>query len=451
MAGLPKIALARLKANAGTPKSARPPLGPDVFQGADHPDANLLAAFVEKSLAERERARVLNHLVRCADCREIAAFTLPAEAVEAEAASVGAGRGWSPWPVLRWGAMAAVLGTLTLIVVLHPGTWKGHPEISQQTHPPVPGANIPSTPAVESAPPLAQPPTESVKAKAEASVPTGKPVVVKKAPEEQKELARDEYAARAKAKSQVTLMAATRTPTTIRAENVPGMNIERQEGKGATALTAAASPAPPPPPAPAAEVTIASEDAAKTSAQAQAGPAAAFHSSNQRVAVTAASGGVIAGEGGPEPPRPAPKVTAQASSRMMAPASGDMVPPFRKNAKVANGPPSALWIVASSGKVQRSTDGGKSFAEVQVAHGIKFRAIAALDNEVWTGGAHGALYHSVDGGATWNRAAINIEGTTMTETITGIQLRDPQHLTVTTASGSQWVSEDGGQKWQKQP
>ena len=48
----------------------------------------------------------------------------------------------------------------------------------------------------------------------------------------------------------------------------------------------------------------------------------------------------------------------------------------------------------------------------------------------------GALFHSADGGATWNRAAINFEGNTVTETIVGIQLRDPQHLTVTTASGS---------------
>jgi photosystem II stability/assembly factor-like uncharacterized protein len=119
------------------------------------------------------------------------------------------------------------------------------------------------------------------------------------------------------------------------------------------------------------------------------------------------------------------------------------------NTEMKVGPPSALWSVNSDGRVQRSTDGGKTFEQIKVAHGIKFRAIAALGNEVWAGGAHGALFHSADGGATWNRTGINFEGNTITETITGIQLHDPQHLTVTTASGSQWFSEDGGQHWRQ--
>jgi photosystem II stability/assembly factor-like uncharacterized protein len=35
--------------------------------------------------------------------------------------------------------------------------------------------------------------------------------------------------------------------------------------------------------------------------------------------------------------------------------------------------------------------------------------------------------------------------------IAAIQLHDPRHLTVATASGSQWATPDGGQHWQKQP
>ena len=108
---------------------------------------------------------MLNHLAQCAECREIAAFALPAEAAGAEPARVTAGRRWSPWPVLRWGAMAAVLGTLAVVVVLHPGTWNRHLEISKETHPRSAGT-ITSAPSTLPAPPSAQPPLEPARAKA---------------------------------------------------------------------------------------------------------------------------------------------------------------------------------------------------------------------------------------------------------------------------------------------
>jgi photosystem II stability/assembly factor-like uncharacterized protein len=123
----------------------------------------------------------------------------------------------------------------------------------------------------------------------------------------------------------------------------------------------------------------------------------------------------------------------------------------RKDMEFGAGQPAALWSVSPQGKVQRSTDAGKTFEPVHVARGIKFRAIAALGNDVWTGGTGGALFHSADGGANWTRVSLNFGGSTVTEMITNIQLRDRQHLTITTASGAQWVSEDGGQNWQKKP
>ena len=56
MEQLPKIVQQRLQ---GPPK-------PGV-----HPDPDLLAAFAEKSLNDRERAHVLQHLADCADCRDV--------------------------------------------------------------------------------------------------------------------------------------------------------------------------------------------------------------------------------------------------------------------------------------------------------------------------------------------------------------------------------------------
>jgi len=450
MAGLPKIAFARLKANPDAPKSSGPTLGTEAFQGADHPDANLLAAFVEKTLTEKERTQVLNHLSQCADCREVAVFTLPAEVAVAEPVRVAARRRWSPWLVLRWGALTAVLGALTVVVVLHTGRWKGRPEISQETPSPVPAGNITSAPQPVSAPPLAQLPPEPAQAKAqrEAPVSAGELAAIEKASGPPRDLTLNDHAARAKAKRQVTLMAAAPPPATFRTENVPVVNREREEGKEGNALTAEALPAPPPSPASAAVTTAASEEGTKAGARSQAGPTAS-RATTQSVAV--AGGNTGAGPAEAVPAKVAPRVPARATRRLMPQAPVGEMQAFRKDIESGARPPAALWSVSSDGIVQRSTDAGKTWERIQFTHGIKFRAIAALGNEVWTGGTGGALFHSADGGAIWTRAGINFAGTTVTETIAGIQLLDPQHLTVTTASGSQWVSEDGGRHWQKQP
>jgi hypothetical protein len=452
MPGLPKIALARLKVN---PKSSGPPLGPEGFQGADHPDANLLAAFVEKTLTERERTQVLNHLVQCAECREVAAFSLPWETVAAEPTRVAGGRRWSPWPVLRWGAMAAVLGALTIVVVLHPGMWKGPQEISKKMPPPVPVGNITSAPQTVSPSPLAPLPPEPSRARAqlEARGSAGKLAAKNKALGQRDDLALDDHVARAQAKQQVTVMASTRPPAMVRAENVPGVEAKREEGKEGNALTAGGLPTAPPPPAPAAVPTAPSEEAAKANAESQAGPAP-LRATSQSVAVKAGSAGGFGGGGisaGATPAKPASRLTSDASVRTLAKTSMGALQASRKDMGFAASPPAALWSVASDGNVQRSTDGGKTFEQIHVAHDIKFRAIAALGNDVWTGGAGGALYHSLDGGATWTRVVLNFGGNSVTETLAGIQLHDPQHLTVTTASGSQWASEDGGQNWRQKP
>jgi photosystem II stability/assembly factor-like uncharacterized protein len=122
----------------------------------------------------------------------------------------------------------------------------------------------------------------------------------------------------------------------------------------------------------------------------------------------------------------------------------------RGGSKSKLGPPAALWNISASGKVQRSEDGAKSWEEVQVNDAVTFRVIAASGGEVWAGGSDGTLYHSSDGGVNWQRVNLESGGSSVTQTIVGIQVRDPQHLTVTTASGEQWVTEDGGQRWRRE-
>ncbi|MGA7908789.1 MAG: zf-HC2 domain-containing protein, partial [Candidatus Sulfotelmatobacter sp.] len=73
---------------------------------ASHPDADLLTAFAERSLAERERAHVMEHLARCGDCREIVMLALPAQVENTAVARSGLRGDWFRMPVLRWAAVA---------------------------------------------------------------------------------------------------------------------------------------------------------------------------------------------------------------------------------------------------------------------------------------------------------------------------------------------------------
>jgi len=82
-----------------------------------HPDANLLAAFVERSLGGRERLQVLDHLAQCTDCREVIALAVP-EPVAAEVARQPVPAPWFSWPFLRWGAAIACVIVVGAAVTL---------------------------------------------------------------------------------------------------------------------------------------------------------------------------------------------------------------------------------------------------------------------------------------------------------------------------------------------
>ncbi|MGA8492912.1 MAG: YCF48-related protein [Terriglobales bacterium] len=83
----------------------------------DHPDPNLLSAFIERSLPKGERESVLKHLWACASCREV--VSLSATQPEASVVSVAqSGSGWLSWPALRWGAAAACVVVVGAVLTL---------------------------------------------------------------------------------------------------------------------------------------------------------------------------------------------------------------------------------------------------------------------------------------------------------------------------------------------
>ncbi len=103
MVGIPKIVEQQLHAMATV---------------EDHPDPNLLGAFVEKSLEQGEQLRVLEHLSRCTSCREIVSLTAAQPGIAGAVSVAPARAGWLFWPVLRWGAAMACVVVVGVAVTV---------------------------------------------------------------------------------------------------------------------------------------------------------------------------------------------------------------------------------------------------------------------------------------------------------------------------------------------
>ena len=360
---------------------------------------------MEKTLTERERTNVLSHLAQCAECRELAALSLPGEVEVAQPVSSTAKRQWSAWPTLRWGALAAALGAAAIVIVLHSYPWRRQETVSKDIRP----NRVASAGQAEHQSPsefAAQPSPEAALAKA-GPEPRGSSHETAKLEKGAGQRGNQRITAQpagAETKQRVTLMAAARPPVAVEAE------IGAESQTGATAAPAKI------------ESAAASQDL--TAAQA---------------------GGISVPSGTPSAPRAAASI--RVASRLAEPSRMA----FAGNLNRAVAPLAALWSISTSGKAQRSQDGGRTWEEVRVDDAVTFRAVLAMGRDVWAGGS--ALYHSSDGGATWKRVYLSSGESPTTETIVGITSgsRDLQHITVRTESGEQWTTEDGGQRWQKEP
>ncbi len=93
------------------PQSVRARLAAEAMAGS-HPDANILTAFAEQALSERERREVFGHLAGCGECRELLALAGAAEEIGAPVAEevLSAAHGpWFAWPTMRWAGLAATI------------------------------------------------------------------------------------------------------------------------------------------------------------------------------------------------------------------------------------------------------------------------------------------------------------------------------------------------------
>jgi hypothetical protein len=426
----------------------------------NHPDADALTAFAERSLPDGERAVLLEHLARCGDCRDIVALALP-EADAAQAVTIPARSGWLTWPALRWGFAAAGLVVIASFGVLEYQHSKPAMTVAKNSRQEGVTAKVQST--RPNAAPLSEP------RKAQDVLPPSAAPLAGTAPAqlpEAKLMSRVAPPTASEPQRRGAVGGAIGGPVAYG----PHMPMQQQQQTADNRLQAFTPAAP-------------------LAKQQSAGVAASLSvpSASETVNVEAARTQVgtrqdeVRVQNQPSPP-PSPAATEQLFDKD---AVGKAKPALNSTGRdmiqlVALTP---RWAINSTGGLQRSFDQGKTWQDVDVtaaaafsaakdltaantarskeyyadkkalktpAGAPVFRAVAVIGTDVWAGGSQGVLFHSVDAGNRWAQVVPASGGITLTGDIVGMEFTDAQHGRITTSTGETWSTSDQGQTWQKQ-
>jgi len=436
---IPNIVHARLKAE--TPE-------------ASHPDANQLSAFAEKSLTERERSTVLDHLARCIECRDVLALALPATESLQPASKPSPSR-WLTWPALRWGFVTAGVAVIATFGVMQ---YQRHAQPAAQFA----RYNSQSEEVKLSAKALPAPLNADVPAKqmeksvTQAASPANLDKNPQPSPEQKAEQKPEHRAPGATTPSapRPNAMVARgfltqSAPSTVmppRNELAPQQGISPDLNKKL----------------PAASETV-EVQAASQSPESESQPAG----QSIAAAPTADDSGARVGKAKDATPSATNQLAVSGSNftQLAAPAPG--IAP--------------RWNLTSSGGLQRSYDQGSTWQDIDVTTAFStgaaiggplkapaakadattmspkrqaappaFRAVAANGADVWAGGTSAMLYHSTDAGNHWSRVLPSGAGSVLTGDIVSVEFPDAQHGKITTSTPEVWTTPDNGETWQKQ-
>ena len=447
MTEVPKIVYDRLR--AARPEHALPVrTGPELTHELAHPDANLLTAFAEQALSVTERKGLLEHLAFCADCREVIARALPAaEIVAAPIESGGEAvpatavpkteRNWLTstkfaWPSLRWAVLAAGIAVVASVLLLRPGKLN-------QAIPPSVNPQVAITAPSASGPQIA---SSAVPSSPTASSPTEQSALSSKAEEPQ---AKSELRLSKKLKAGQTVTPSHQTEHgMLLAENKkdagPAAMLSPAPAAGAPAFDAAASRG-------ATETVEVSAGAAAVKATPSTESSLMAQNETQPVIKSkpALQGVEVAGV----------EVTDQQATVAAAVVPAPAMSPSKhitSNARLAAPASSTIahnitWTIAA-GELQRSMDSGRSWQNTLHAD-HPLLCYASHDNDVWTGGQAGTLFHSADSGVTWVQVRPSIKGQQLSFDVTHIDVRGPAEIVVSTSNHEIWSSADGGRTWDK--
>ncbi|HTW59227.1 MAG TPA: zf-HC2 domain-containing protein [Terriglobales bacterium] len=454
----------------------------------NHPDPDLLTAFAERSLPERERSAVIDHLARCGECRDVLAFALPpAEPVETSIRS--APGAWLTWPALRWGFAIAgivIVAALGALEVQH-HTGQGVSETTSGKTVMVAKDNRDKEIGGE------------VPTRAAAAATTGTPERVLVAPQALSADRSPDHAADSAGASAFRLSGprseslAPERRTMARAVPPPGkawqgdtvgapamgtttfnpVMPERGEQQGL--VRGRAFPVAPSGAAAEQNVDVTAKIPAASQTVEVNGPASRINSQIVNSQINEDSQALqtsLTNQSGAQLSSGEVSSLSKAKPAMQQSVGGPL-------ARASLSAPVPRWTITSTGALQRSFDRGNTWEDVDVTASAasslafnsasaretetgvlkkdqkqttapSFRAVAVTGVDVWAGGSGGALYHSIDAGTHWVRVLPSATGSILTGDVVSLEFSDAQHGTVRTSTPEVWITSDDGQTWQKQ-
>lgn len=448
MSEVPKIVYDRLRATATA--------GP-------HPDADMLTAFAEQCLSNKEREGVLAHLAVCQDCRETVALSLPALDVSLQGQSAAEPvivattnviqptapirRDWFAWANLRWAAMAAGIVVVASVLLLRPGKPTGEP------------ADASLHQAAESTPAASgEIKTETKAEVSSAGQPTGAASADQRRRSAEKTRSSDTYEVAANNEPVLHLQEGPaaglkkQSPEPGRVLGAPvndnglldaaredsvessrlALNAPKPAARGAAAATPAAHPA---------DSSTQSVEVSGALASVEVQPEQRLMAEN-RAEVAAIQKAKPAKNDGNEKDAESRQLVAKTKSEALGASSN--------YAFSVSAPVHAQWRI-SEGSLQRSINAGASWDTV-LRSDQKLLCQAVRGNEIWVGGRAGTLYFSNNGGITWTllHPAPQDEPNSdakATADITNIELGLSGAIAFTTQNGESWTSVDQGKTW----
>jgi hypothetical protein len=453
-----------------------------------HPDPDVLTAFIERALPEGERTGVLDHLARCADCRDVVALAQPETAAHMQKGFVPAKRGLLRWPVLRWVAVAACFAVgagIALEVFRQPKMAPFSTTSKNEVPPAAQGASEPALARDEAKAesgtdrPASAPLNE--KRSRSAAEPTSPGIVGRKiTPAEESKTAVLDQKTQFGGYSQQIVPKAPDTLTANAAHSRQDERADYDKNAGYQGYSnAMGGPLP----------GVAGKQVAAAPAQgAVVGGMVGTYTRNKELAKTKSE---TAGKKGDEIAANQPDsgdayvMSELKDSRKSAPSGGPAGAPAPAKAQAApDATPKGVqetvevtaaspavrpetattsvlqttamlrapailprWRLTKERQLERASVSDNKWQTVPLEGQPELHALFFSGPNVWVGGKDGVLLHSADAGEHWQRMTVSHASAALAEDIIAIDFQDFQHGQFKTDKNAIWSTSDGGQTW----